>query len=114
MKKSQKTALPRQGSAAKAGSGITGLLKDGLSSSFEALRGKIGDTLSDKGEGYLETSITKLNKTTSQLVKWSKKHPVKLACGIAAVMAVSTFLVHTMKAGPPAVTTKLKKLKKAI
>jgi hypothetical protein len=109
MPKTSKSSASRLGTAAKPVSGITDLLLSGLSTSFESLRDKIGDSISDKGEEYLELSIAKMNKTTGQLVKWSKKHPVKLACGIAAVMAVSAFLAHTMKAGPPAVAKKMKK-----
>jgi hypothetical protein len=107
--KSSKPATPRTGIVGKPASAISELLMGGLSTSFASLRDRIGDSITDKGEEYLERAIEKLNKTTKKLAKWSTKHPVKLACGIAAVMAVSGFLAHTMKAGPSSMKKQARK-----
>jgi hypothetical protein len=73
------------------------LLNSGLTSSFEAIRDKISQSVTENGEEYLKEAAEKITKSTSQVVEWSRKNPIKLAVGVAALLAVSAFLVHTMK-----------------
>ena len=75
---------------------LSNFINSGLSSSFDAIRQKLTETIGDNGEKYLHEAVDKITDTTSQVATWSKKNPIKLAVGVAALMAVSAFLVHTM------------------
>ncbi len=91
-----------------AGSGLSALINSGLTSSFDAIREKIAATVGDNGEEYLHDAVEKITDSTAQIVSWCKKNPIKMVIGVAALTAVSAFLVHTMGAS----ATPLKRLAK--
>jgi hypothetical protein len=78
-------------------SGVAGLITSGLASSFEALRDKVSDTVTENGEEYLKDGVQKIARSTKDLVAWGKKHPLKTAAAVAALLAVSGFLVHVVR-----------------
>ena len=76
---------------------ISQMVATGLSNSFEALKEKVSVTIKDNGEEYLDDALEKLKKSAISLTEWSKKNPVKTAIAVAAVLAVTAFLVSTAK-----------------
>lgn len=76
---------------------ISQMVATGLSNSFESLKDKVSATIKDNGEEYLSDALEKLKKSAAQLTEWSKQNPVKTAVAVAAVLAVTAFLVATAK-----------------
>jgi hypothetical protein len=94
------------------GTGLSALINTGLTSSFEAIREKISSTISTNGEEYLHEAVDKITESTAQVVSWCKKNPIKMVVGVAALTAVSAFLVHTMGANGATVKRVVKKTAK--
>jgi hypothetical protein len=82
------------GAESGTGSGLTALINSGLTSSFDAIREKISSSIGSNGEEYLHEAVDKITESTTQVVSWCKKNPIKMVVGIAALTAVSAFLVH--------------------
>lgn len=78
---------------------ISQMVGSGLSDSFDSLKQKVSSSITDNGEQYLHDAIERLKKSTGDLVGWSKKNPVKTAVAVAAVLAVTAFLVTTARGG---------------
>jgi hypothetical protein len=99
------------GSAAAddSGSGLTALINSGLTSSFDAIREKLSSTIGSNGEEYLHEAVDKITEATTQVASWCKRNPIKMVVGIAALTAVSAFLVHTMGANGATVKRGVKK-----
>ena len=76
---------------------ISQLIAAGLAKSFAALREKLTETIAESGEHYLADAIDQMKDSAGKLVQWSKKNPVQTAVAVAAVLAVSAFLISTMK-----------------
>lgn len=88
---------------------ISQMVGTGLSNSFESLKDKVSTAIKDNGEQYLSDAIDKLKKSATHLVEWSKENPVKTGVAVAAVLAVTAFLVSTAnraKSSAPAKSTK--------
>ena len=88
---------------------ISQMVGTGLSNSFETLKGKVSTAIKDNGEEYLGDAVEKLKKSAANLVEWSKENPVKTGVAVAAVLAVTAFLVSTAnraKSSTPAKSTK--------
>jgi hypothetical protein len=94
--------------------GLSALIDSGLSSSFDAIREKISSTIGNNGEEYLHEAVDKISESTEQVVAWCKKNPIKMVIGIAALTAVSAFLIHTVSANGPSVKKVVKKAAKAV
>jgi hypothetical protein len=77
--------------------GLGSALGDGLASVFDSVKEKMSGAVSENGVAYLEEAVEKLKDSTEKIVEWGKKNPVKTAVAVAAVAAVSTFLVSTMR-----------------
>lgn len=73
------------------------MVDSGLSNTFEALKDKVTAGIKDNGEQYLTDAVDKLKDSASRLSDWAKKNPVKTAVAVAAVLAVTAFLVSTAK-----------------
>jgi RNase P/RNase MRP subunit POP5 len=114
--KSKRSSSKSDSAGEKGGSekegGLSALIDSGLSSSFDAIREKISSTIGDNGEEYLHEAVEKISESTEQVVAWCKKNPIKMVIGIAALTAVSAFLVHTV-GGSGAVKKVVKKAAKA-
>lgn len=82
---------------------ISQMVATGLSNSFESLKDKVSATIKDNGEDYLGEALEKLKKSAAHLAEWSKQNPVKTAVAVAAVLAVTAFLVATAKNNSAAV-----------
>ncbi len=95
------------------GTGLTGLINAGLTSSFDAIRERISSGIGSNGEEYLHEAVDKITEATAQVASWCKKNPIKMVVGIAALTAVSAFLVHTMGANGAAVRRGARKSVKA-
>lgn len=78
---------------------ISQMVGTGLSNGFESLKEKVSASIKDNGEQYLTDALEKLKKSAANLTEWSKENPVKTAVAVAAVLAVTAFLVSTTKAG---------------
>lgn len=76
---------------------ISQMVATGLSKSFESLKDKVSSTIKGNGEEYLSDALEKLKKSAVSLTEWSKQNPVKTAIAVAAVLAVTAFLVSTAK-----------------
>lgn len=76
---------------------ISQMLATGLASSFESLKDKVSVNFKDNGEQYLTDALDKLKKAAADLADWGKKNPVKTTVAVAAVLAVTAFLVSTAK-----------------
>lgn len=74
---------------------ISQMVGTGLSNSFESLKDKVSTAIKDNGEQYLSDAIDKLKKSATHLVEWSKENPVKTGVAVAAILAVTAFLVST-------------------
>jgi hypothetical protein len=109
-----KTALPADKGASDDGAGLIALINSGLTSSFDAVREKISSTIGANGEEYLHEAVDKISESTAQVVTWCKKNPIKMVVGIAALTAVSAFLVHTMSTNGGAVKRVVRKAAKAV
>lgn len=75
---------------------VAQLLSQALGGAFDSLKGKVTDDVAENGEEYLHQAAEKIKEATSGLVTWAKQNPVKTAIAIAALAAVSTFLVRMM------------------
>lgn len=84
---------------------ISQLVASGLSNGFESLKEKVSVSIKDNGEEYLTDALDKLKKAAVSLTEWSKKNPVKTAVAVAAVLAVTAFLVSTTKGGTASAKT---------
>ncbi len=76
---------------------VSQMVANGLSSTFESLKEKVTANIKDNGEQYLADAIEKLKTSASDLADWGKKNPIKTAAAVAAVLAVTAFLVTTVK-----------------
>ena len=67
---------------------------------FSAVIAQVKDKVSEQvkahGESYLDRSKDRMNDMTSQMVTWSKKHPVRMVTVAAAFIAVSGILYKVM------------------
>ena len=75
---------------------VAQLLSQALGGAFDSLKGKVTDDVAENGEQYLHQAAEKIKESTAGLVNWAKQNPVKTAIAIAALAAVSTFLVRMM------------------
>lgn len=75
------------------------LLSQALTGAFDSLKDKVTANVQENGEQYLHQAVEKIKDATSGVVAWAKENPVKTALAIAALAAVTTFLVKTMS-GP--------------
>jgi hypothetical protein len=99
MKRARPHKTAQAGSAGgDVGSGLSALINSGLTSSFDAIKDKISSTIGNNGEEYLHEAVDKITESTAQVATWCKKNPIKMVVGIAALTAVSAFLVHIMGA----------------
>ena len=78
---------------------ISQMVGTGLSNSFESLKDKVSSAIKDNGEQYLSDALEKLKKSATNLSEWSKENPVKTGVAVAAVLAVTAFLVSTANGG---------------
>ncbi len=106
-----KTSSSKKTSSGEPGSlhFISQMVGSGLSDSFDSLKEKVSTSITDNGEQYLHDAIARLKQSTSDLVGWSKKNPVKTAVAVAAVLAVTAFLVTTARGGKAKAAGKVKK-----
>ncbi len=88
---------------------LTSSLESGLISAVDALTKAITSKINENGEEYLSEATEKITGAVAQTVEWSKKHPVKLAIGGAALIAAAGFLVSTMKSHANAAEKEKKK-----
>jgi len=95
-----------------AGSGLSALINSGLTSSFDAIRERISSSIGSNGEEYLHEAVDRITDATTQVTTWCKKNPIKMVIGIAALTAVSAFLVHTVGTNGAAVKRGVKKVVK--
>lgn len=72
------------------------LLTQALAGAFDSLKGKVTANMQENGEQYLHQAVERIKETTSSVVAWAKENPVKTALALAALAAVTTFLVKTM------------------
>lgn len=72
------------------------LLSQALTGAFDSLKDKVTANVQENGEQYLHQAVEKIKDATSGMVAWAKENPVKTALAIAALAAVTTFLVKTM------------------
>ncbi len=72
------------------------LLNQALSSVFESVKDKVAVNVQENGEEYLQQAVEKIKESANKVVTWAKENPVKTAVALAALAAVSTFLVHTV------------------
>ena len=88
-----------QSAAKEPGSlGVVGQMVDfGLSNSFNSMKEKLTTSIKDNGEKYLHDAVGKLTDSAGKVVTWGKKNPVKTAVAVAALLAVSAFLVSTVR-----------------
>lgn len=76
---------------------ISHMLASGLASTFDSLKEKVSGNITDNGEQYLTDALDKLKTAAADLASWGKKNPVKTTIAVAAVLAVTAFLVSTTK-----------------
>jgi hypothetical protein len=96
-----------------AGTGLSALINSGLTSSFDAIKERISSTIGNNGEEYLHEAVDKITESTAQVTAWCKKNPIKMVVGIAALTAVSAFLVHTVGSNGATVKRGVKKAVRA-
>ena len=77
---------------------VSNLLTQALSGAFDSMKGKVTANVQENGEEYLHQAVEKIKESTAGVVAWAKENPVKTALAVAALAAVSTFLVRTMTA----------------
>ncbi len=58
----------------------------------------VADAAAAFGTKHLKQAAKKVGKASSELVEWSKDHPVKAAAAGAALIAVTTTIYATMRA----------------
>ena len=73
------------------------MVATGLSHTFDSLKEKVSGNITDNGEQYLSDALEKLKTAATDLGHWGKKNPVKTTIAVAAVLAVTAFLVSTVK-----------------
>jgi hypothetical protein len=112
-KRSRATA-PSKKKSGDSGSetGVSSMISAGLASSFDVIREKLSASISTNGEEYLHEAVDKITSATAEVVTWCKKNPIKMVVGVAALTAVSAFLVHTMGANGPSVKRVIAKVAK--
>ena len=76
---------------------ISQMVATGLSHTFDSLKEKVSGNITDNGEQYLADALEKLKTAATDLGHWGKKNPVKTTIAVAAVLAVTAFLVSTAK-----------------
>lgn len=72
------------------------LVTSGLTKLFDSMKDSVTTNVQENGEQYLQEAVTKLKASADQVVAWAKRNPVKTALAVAAVAAVSTFLVKAI------------------
>ena len=77
---------------------VSQLLTQALTGAFDSLKGKVTTNVQENGEEYLHQAAEKIKESTAKVVAWAKQNPVKTALAVAALAAVSTFLVRTIGA----------------
>lgn len=83
--------------SASPGTDLVGhLLTQALAGAFDSLKGKFTSNVQENGEQYLHQAVERIKETTTGVVAWAKENPVKTALALAALAAVTTFLVKTM------------------
>jgi hypothetical protein len=85
---------------------ISQVVASGLTNSFESMKEKVASTITENGEQYLEDALEKMKHSASKLAEWSKENPVKIAVALAAVLAVTAFLLSTTRTTRTDRTTK--------
>ena len=72
------------------------LVTSGLTKLFDSMKDTVTTNVQENGEQYLQDAVAKLKNSADQVVAWAKRNPVKTALAVAAVAAVSTFLVKSI------------------
>lgn len=75
---------------------LSELFAQALSGAFDSVKGKVTANVQENGEEYLSQAVEKIKQSTASVVAWAKENPLKTALAVAALAAVSTFLVRTM------------------
>ena len=75
---------------------VSQLLTQALAGAFDSFKGKVTANVQENGEEYLHQAAEKIKESTAKVVVWAKENPVKTALAVAALAAVSTFLVRTI------------------
>ncbi len=75
---------------------VAQLLTQALNGAFDSIKGKVTAKVQENGEEYLHQAAEKIKESTASVIAWAKENPVKTALAVAALAAVSTFLVRMM------------------
>lgn len=90
-------AAPKRSTSTDGSHDLIGqLVTSGLTKLFDSMKDTVTSNVQENGEQYLQDAVAKLKNSADQVVAWAKRNPVKTALAVAAIAAVSTFLVKSI------------------
>ena len=65
-----------------------------LSGAMEKVKDEVSQQVKTHGERYLDSTKQHVTEMTAKVVSWGKEHPMRVAGAVAALIAVSGFLLN--------------------